>query len=309
MRRIAKEEYLRYFPVGDRHRVWDAYVAGVGRIVRAFRGAPDRGHPQPYYYVWETGRVLNLFGMAYITHGQGEFESASVRRTVVDAGTVLLLLPDEWHRYRPSEQGAWSYYWVHFGGGYFDTLMKRGVLSAERPLFKPGLQQELLRSYGALVQRARTQPPGFQQMMCGNVLEILGMTLAAEAPGAEAERLGPLVRQAAVLLEQRMAEVVDLNELASSLDISYDRFRRAFKKHTGLSPHQYVLQLRVERARELLYATDLTVRQIAAELGFDDPYYFSRAFRKFVGLSPRQWRMETLAGNADRSTSPRRPQR
>ena len=104
-----------------------------------------------------------------------------------------------------------------------------------------------------------------------------------------------------------MADEVDLRELAASLDVSYDGFRHAFKKHTGLPPHQYLLQLRIHRARELLCGTDLTVRQIAASLGFEDPYYFSRAFRKMTGRSPNRWRAESQAVLPDRSDEVRRP--
>jgi len=300
MRRIAKEEFFRYFPISDRQRVWDLYVAGVGRIVRAYRGSPDRGHPSPYYYVWETGRVLDQFGLIYITQGQGEFESAVTRRTVVDAGTVFVLMPGVWHRYRPCEQVCWSYYWVHVGGAYLDRLVERGVLCPERPIFKTGLQQNLLRSYVSLVDRARAEPPGFQQMMCGNILEILGVALASEGGQPDSERLGAMVRQATVLLEQRLDEDVDLRQLAASLDVSYDGFRHAFKRHTGMAPHQYLLQLRIHRAQELLCGTDLTVRRIAASLGFKDPYYFSRAFRKMTGRSPHRWRVESQAAPADR---------
>jgi AraC-like DNA-binding protein len=301
MRRIAKEEYFRYFPISDRQREWDLYVAGVGRIVRAYRGTPDHGHPSPYYYVWETGRVLDQYGVIYVTQGQGEFESAATRRTIVDAGTVFLLLPGVWHRYRPCEQVCWSYYWVHLGGGYLDRLVERRVLSAQRPIFRTGLQQNLLQSYAAMVERARSTPPGFQQMLCGNILEILGVTLATDGGQPDSERLTALVRQATVILEQRMAEEVDLRELAASLDVSYDGFRHAFKRHTGLAPHQYLLQLRIQRARELLCGTDLTVRQVAASLGFEDPYYFSRAFRKMTGRSPNRWRAESQAVPVNRA--------
>ena len=160
MRRIAKEEYFRYFPISDRQRVWDLYVAGVGRIVRAYRGTPDRGHPMPYFYVWETGRVLDQYGLIYVTQGQGEFESGATQRTVVDAGTLFLLLPGVWHRYRPCEQVCWSYYWVHVGGGYLDRLVERRVLSAERPIFKAGLLPNLLRPYASLIEAGSRRTAG-----------------------------------------------------------------------------------------------------------------------------------------------------
>jgi AraC-like DNA-binding protein len=300
MRRIAKEEYYRYFPVSDRQRLWDFYVTGVGRIVRAYRGTPDRGHPAPYYYVWESGRVLDQFGLIYITQGKGEFQSATTRRTVVDAGTLFLLLPGVWHRYRPCDRTCWSYYWVHLGGAYLTRLLQRQVISPERPIFKTGLRESLLRPYAALVERARTEPPGFQQMMCGNVLEILGAALASEHGQLESDQLGTLVRQATVMLEQGMQGSVDMRQLAASLGVSYDGFRHAFRRHTGLAPHHYLLQLRINHAKGLLYSTDLTVKEIAASLGFEDPYYFSRAFRKATGMSPNRWRQQSQVTPARR---------
>ena len=295
MRRIAKEEYYRYFPISDRQRLWDFYVTGVGRIVRAYRGSPDPGHPAPYYYVWETGRALDQFGLVYITDGQGEFQSAAIPRTVVDAGTVILLTPGVWHRYRPGAKTCWSYYWVHLGGRYLEQLLERRVLSSERAIFKTGLQDSLLRAYLSLIERARAEPPGFQQMMCGNILEILGAALAVDAEQPDAARLGTLVRQATVMLEQQVERDVDLRQLAASLGVSYDGFRHAFKRHTGLAPHHYLQELRVNRAKELLYGTELPVKEIAVALGFADPYYFSRAFRKTTGVSPNRWRRESQA--------------
>lgn len=293
MRRIAKEEFFRYFPLSDRQRAWELYVTGVGRIVRAYRGSPDTGHPPPYYYVWETGRVLDQFGLIYVTQGQGEFESANTPLAAVGAGTVLLLVPGVWHRYRPGEKDCWSYFWVHLGGDYLAGLVRRGVLSPRRPVFRTGLQQNLLRPYLAMIERARSEPPGFRQMMCGNVLEILGAALGTEGGPPDSAPVAALVRQATVILEEHIDRPVDLAALADSLGVSYDAFRHAFKRHTGLAPHQYLLALRINRAKELLYGTDLNVRQIAASLGFDDPYYFSRAFRKSTGRSPNRFRAES----------------
>jgi len=304
MRRIAKEEFFRYFPISDRQRRWELFVNGVGRIARAYRGTPDQGHPAPYFYVWETGRVLDQFGLIYITQGQGEFESAVTARTPVEAGTFFILFPGVWHRYRAGEKVCWSYFWVHVGGEYLDRLCQRQVLSPKRPVFRTGLQPGLLQAYLSLLERAKTEPPGFQQMMCGNILEILGTALATEGGDGEAQRVGALVRQATLILERQMGEPIDLHALASSLEVSYDGFRHAFKKHTGFSPHQYLLHLRVNRAKELLLGTDLTVRQISASLGFADPYYFSRAFRKMTDRSPNAWRAEGQAMPGFRSSRP-----
>jgi AraC-like DNA-binding protein len=78
--------------------------------------------------------------------------------------------------------------------------------------------------------------------------------------------------------------------LAQELKVSYSWFRHTFTAHTGLSPHQYLLELRLVRARSLLAETELSVKEIASQTGFEDELYFSRLFRQKLNLTPSQWR-------------------
>jgi AraC-like DNA-binding protein len=72
--------------------------------------------------------------------------------------------------------------------------------------------------------------------------------------------------------------------------MSESSFSHVFKELTGVSPKRYAIQTRIARAKELLSGTDLSVKEIAAELGYDDPHYFSRQFRKVAGRPPSDFR-------------------
>lgn len=292
MKRVAKDENYRYLVVSERERLWELYVTGAGRIIQRRQGEPDSGHPMPYYYTWENGRTLDEFGACYITQGKGEFESEPTGHRAVEAGNVLLLFPGIWHRYRPAADSSWTYYWVHFNGAFAHQFMEKGLISADEPILKTGLNENLLHSYLTLLDRMGSEPPGFQQMLVGNIFEILGIAKAAVRSGPNTDRLGMIVRQATQILEQSLERPLDLRDLASSFHLSYDRFRHIFKQHTGLAPYQYHLELRINRAKELLAVTPLSVKEIAAILQFDDPYHFSRIFKKKTGKSPSKWREE-----------------
>lgn len=82
-----------------------------------------------------------------------------------------------------------------------------------------------------------------------------------------------------------------MGELADSLNLSYRHFSRLFKDLTGLPPQRYHIQIRINRAKKLLEHPNAKVSEVAAIIGFEDPYYFSRLFRKYTGLSPHQWQM------------------
>jgi transcriptional regulator GlxA family with amidase domain len=75
--------------------------------------------------------------------------------------------------------------------------------------------------------------------------------------------------------------------------------RHAFRQHTGLSPHQYQLQLRLNRAKSLLRGTGDSVKEIADQIGFDCPFHFSHLFKSKTGLSPSIWRNDAQRGRQD----------
>ncbi len=83
---------------------------------------------------------------------------------------------------------------------------------------------------------------------------------------------------------------VDLTTMAATVSLSPFHFARAFKASTGVPPHRYLMQLRVEKARKLLEGTDLPIGEVASEVGYDDPSYLARLFRREVGTTPAQYR-------------------
>jgi AraC family transcriptional regulator len=100
------------------------------------------------------------------------------------------------------------------------------------------------------------------------------------------------LRRSTDLLASAVGEGVRLDDLARQANLSPFHFARAFKASTGVPPHRYLVQLRIEKARELLEASDLLIGEIAARVGYDDPGYFARLFRREVGATPAQYRQE-----------------
>lgn len=90
-------------------------------------------------------------------------------------------------------------------------------------------------------------------------------------------------------------EPPDYAQLARLAALSYCQLFRLFKSETGLSPQQYIEQQRIERAKRLLTVNRLSIKEIAAQVGFANQLYFSRRFQKATGLSPSQYRASRMA--------------
>jgi AraC-like DNA-binding protein len=90
-------------------------------------------------------------------------------------------------------------------------------------------------------------------------------------------------------LAAHLAEDVPLQALSELVKLSRSYFSRAFKISTGLAPHQWLLQARIGKAKQLLLDTDRPLAQIAIDVGFADQAHFTRTFRRETGESPGAW--------------------
>jgi AraC family transcriptional regulator len=91
-------------------------------------------------------------------------------------------------------------------------------------------------------------------------------------------------------IEEHLAEEISLTALAELADLSLYHFARAFKQSFGAPPHRYHMARRIDRARNLLQRSALSVTQIGIQIGFRETSSFTRAFRKFTGLTPTEYR-------------------
>jgi AraC family transcriptional regulator len=91
-------------------------------------------------------------------------------------------------------------------------------------------------------------------------------------------------------IEDHLAENIALDDLATVVNLSVSHFTVLFREATGLSPHQYVIRRRIERARSLLGTGELTIREIASETGFAHQSHLARHMQRVLGVSPKTLR-------------------
>lgn len=293
MDRLNKE-FKSYIPFSEEDLKWGLCVQGAGctSVPANYPSYPVTTHPTGYQYSWDRGRTFrDEYALLYITYGRGVFESIHSGELKVDAGSVFILFPEVWHRYRPSRSTGWDEFWITFRGEVMDRLMRDGSFSPMLPVLDVGLNEELLDQFQQCDQLCELQPIGFRQLLSARATMILALVqaLARRREIGDVELEGS-IRKARFLIAEHLDRDMDMAVLAKDFHLSYPHFRRLFKRYTGLAPSQYHLQLRLNKARELLRGTSLSVKQVSAQLGFDNPYYFSRIFKKKTGLSPGKWR-------------------
>jgi AraC family transcriptional regulator len=97
-------------------------------------------------------------------------------------------------------------------------------------------------------------------------------------------------RRALEVIETHLGRTINTEELATAARLSVSYFSRAFRADFGLSPHEYVIRRRIQRAQELMLVTDRPLASIAIQCGWADQAHYTRMFRRTVGVTPARWR-------------------
>ena len=284
----------KYLLASHRDVQWGLTVTTIGyEEIGPQDEYPTRGHADGYYFDLSKGRTLSVYQLLYITEGEGEFQSASIEKTTMKAGDFFLLFPGEWHTYHPKGRQGWKSYWIGFKGQNMDSRVRAGFLTPSKPIYHVGYSAEVISLYKQAYAAAQEEAAYAQQLMAGLVNHLIGMMYSLERNRELKSRNQThvdLVNRARLRIRESLETPLTIQQVAQELGVSYSNFRKLFKEHTGLSPAIYQQDLRLQRAKELLSSTDLSIKEIAYRLDFESPDYFSAKFKLKTGLKPTEFR-------------------
>jgi AraC-like DNA-binding protein len=281
-----------YFPISRRDKNWGLYVTTAGEArITPHMVYPPSGHPKGFDFDWQHGRSLEGFALLYISSGSGKLEFKPDLSVSLGAGHAFLLFPGVWHRYAPDLEAGWHEHWIGFDGEVARRWLRCKFISSKNPVAKINAEDTVLATFSRMMQSIRANRPALQQILAGATNNLMGLFYSAQQtqPAADAQIVNA-IELAINRIQNEFGRNLNIKLLAHELGVSYSRFRHMFASHTGMSPHQYLLEFRLVRARSLLADTELSIKEIAAQTGFEDELYFSRLFRQKLNVTPSQWR-------------------
>lgn len=215
------------------------------------------------------------------------------RTHLIEARSAVLFSPGAAQDYATeSSAGRWRLLWVHFmpRPHWLEWLrwpeVARGVsiLSLAPTAIAGHFQSALMRT----ISQMRHRRPEMDFAL--NSLEEALLWGRAAYSGENWLRADPRVVKAVNYLAANLKEPFRLGALSRQSGLSISRLSHLFKAETGLTPQNYSEELRMQQAKQLLSHTNLHIKEVASEVGFADPYYFSRRFRSFTGMTATRYR-------------------
>lgn len=288
----ADKRFYKYLTVGEEDKHWGIYVTGAGHIqIPPNTEYPLVDDPSHHYFHWAVGRRISEYQILYITRGQGTFESERSGSCRIGTGDAFILFPGIWHRFRPDESTGWDEYWVEFDGNLIRHYHDRDFLSPENPVIKAGIEEAIAKNYLSIIKLIRDEKPGFQYIASGMLLQIVGQLMAFKKYQVfEGRNIETQIRQAKLFIMENLHLSISQEDLAKKIGLGYSLYRKKFREYTGVPPAQYHIQLRINKAKDLLITTSESFKELALELGFESTDYFFRLFRQKTGFTPSEFR-------------------
>lgn len=228
--------------------------------------------------------------LMYCSAGKGWVEVDGTR-TAAGPGSLIVLPKGTPHQYYADTTTPWTLRWVHFEGSKAQDYIANLNLPEHGAVIPVGLHPKILGDFDALFSARDTGYNMKALIHASQTLKQALTYLALLTAGHAQQARQPIDLEAIqTLMMANLNGELELDRLAEAAHLSKFHFSKRYKELTGYSPIQHFIHLKMERACYLLDIGRQSIAQVAAELGYDDPQYFSRLFKKVAGLSPSEYR-------------------
>ena len=229
--------------------------------------------------------------LLFVASGKTHFYIGGKDQTVT-AGHMVLFHPKEEQHYEYYGEDKPEVYWVHFTGSEVKGILRKYDIPLDEHVFFTGTPATYTQLFKHMIEEFQTCRTGYEEMLEMNLrqLFLLIQRTRLEKPPLVSTAVQQEIDFARQYFHEHYNEPINIEEYAQSRHTSISLFMRNFKKVYGISPKQYILNIRMNNAQNLLESTDYTVAEIAAIVGYDNALYFSRIYHKQKGQAPSDYR-------------------
>jgi AraC-like DNA-binding protein len=264
------------------HRITSLYHgstdSGISRITTLALLEDSRGTPGT------SLRKLDSYALVYVYEGHGFYQNRH-QHLKIRSGDLILIQPDDPHAYGPTEKAQWNELFLLFEGTLFDLWSKKGLLTPTRPV----INLQPIPTWSERFKSICTIDANPLKQAC-RLQTFLAEALEQSGKRKEDEAAQRWIDQVNKSMFEHLTNEDAPKTTARSMGLSYEGFRKKYKRITGIPPGRFCTEQIMAKAAKKLMESDQPIRVIAEELGFCDEFHFSRRFKQVTGSTPRAYR-------------------
>ena len=253
-------------------------------------------------YAWGPG-VRDHFIVHYILSGTGIFSDGKTKKKLSE-GDGFVVFPNCLVTYAADPENPWTYSWVGFQGLKAESFLNKAGVYRESPFFTYKTDNKLRDCLGNMISEARLNTSS-ELMLLGHLYIFLSLLIKNNRKDSPYETRyfsqEKYVKRVIEFISKNYSGKISIGEIASIIGLDRSYLYSIFKKVMKMSPQEFLISCRIERAVDLMRNSDLTIGDIARSVGYEDPLLFSKMFKKIKGISPNLFRQNLNSYSSPKS--------
>ena len=236
-------------------------------------------------------RTKSHYIMHFVMSGTGYF-SMNGTDYEINGGTIFLIPPGIKTAYRPDREHPWEYMWVEFTGFNSKNLLDKTMLSAENPVCVPENAESVFEEVAVMIDRSISPAESSTIFCTAQLLRVLDILIQEQskpqnhALSRRENRLRPVLDY---IQHNYCDSSLTVESIAEATYFNASYLSRIFKQALGVSPTQYIIELRMRKACQMLKYKAHSITEIASSVGYKSPFYFSKEFRRLFNIAPSRY--------------------
>lgn len=273
----------------------------IGDSIKRIIATPSACARQSFFYIQEAGEIcsrrrfsterrgINSYLVSYTISGTG-YLTYDDKQYTLRPGQAFFIDCNKYHSYRTDEADLWNMVWLHIYGatsvGYYGEFTKVNS-SPVIPLSPSTNIVSNIRQIIDMHEKSIQNVEVYTSLIILDVLTELLLCAHSDLPEYSAPNDISMIID---YLSKHYSKKVKLDDLASEFSLNKYHLHRAFKQITGCTPNEYLIRIRITRAKQLLCETDTSVREVAEQVGVDNTSHFINLFKAHEGVTPSSFR-------------------
>ncbi|MCI9441587.1 MAG: AraC family transcriptional regulator [Ruminococcus sp.] len=234
----------------------------------------------------------------YVISGCGTLQATDENGTDhtyhIRSNQGFLIVPKQITTYTADEEHPWEYTWIEFDGMHAKEALMVSGLSINNPVYRSSekIYSEKLKESMLYIAHHPNETPFNLLSHLYMFIDCLMRSSASRTTPSSSGMSKYYMEWAFSYIDQNFQNNITIGSIADSCKIHRNYLCKIFREHLGVSPQEFLITYRMNKAVQLLKTTSLSIKDIVNAVGYPNQLHFSRAFKNVYGISPSQWRKE-----------------
>lgn len=232
---------------------------------------------------------IDYYSCFILLSGSGYYYEDNNHKLPIQAGDFVQRLPGVCHSTEVKADGKWLEFFISFGRTTYDYLNSLNLIPTDTPVgksnYNDSTHQRLSRLLICMKEANDKELPYLSMQAQDLLLTIFTPSNSSYVRISVKEAMDEACR----LLSSEISSKISLEEIAAKVNMSYENFRKQFRKYIGTSPFQYRIEQRIKHSK-LMLLSGISIKETAILTGYSDTYSFTKQFTQLVGISPGRYK-------------------